>query len=94
MDAVLVVALADIAPIEDCDSSVRSLPELNPTEPLVVRLQNIGLMLHDERAAFALDGFHVHAAAMQVKRHELIAIMGRPVVALVNHHADVRMTTA
>ena len=49
-------------------------------------------MLHDERAAFPLDGFHVHAATMQIERHELIAILGRPVVALVDHHPDVGVT--
>ena len=51
-------------------------------------------MLHDERTTLSLDGFHIHAAAMQIKRHELVAILRRPVIALVDHHADVRMPAA
>ena len=91
VDAILVVTLADIAPVEDGDGAVWPLAEFDPAEPGVVRLEDVRLVLHDERAAPALDGFDVHAPAMQVQRHELVAILRRPVVALVNHHADVRM---
>ena len=49
-------------------------------------------MLHDERAALALDAFDVHASSVQVERHELITVLRRPVVALVNHHTDVRVS--
>ena len=51
-------------------------------------------MLHDQRASLPLDGFDVHASAVQVKRHELVAILRRPVIALVDHHADVGMAAA
>ena len=92
MDAVLVMTFADIAPVEDRDGAVRALAELDATEPLVVRLQDVGLMLHDERTTLSLDGFHIHAASVEIKRHELVAILRRPVIALVDHHPDVRMT--
>ena len=94
VDAILIVALADIAPIKDGDGAVWSLTKLDAAEPLVVRLQDVGLVLHDERAALALDAFDVHATSVQIERHELVAILRRPVVALVDHHADVRMPAA
>ena len=88
------MALADVAPIEDGDGAIRALAEFDAAEPRVVRLQDVRLVLHDERAALALDGFDVHAPAVQIHRHELVAILRRPVVSLVDHHADVRMTAA
>ena len=91
VDAVLVVTLADVTPIEDGDGAVGALAELDSAEPLIIRLQDVWLVLHDERAALPLDGFNVHASAMQVQRHELVAILRRPVIALIDHHADVRM---
>ena len=91
MDAVLIVALTDIAPVENRDSAVWSLPELDAAEPLVVRLQDVGLMLHDQRATLPLYALNVHASSMQIERHELVAILRRPVVALVDHHADMRV---
>ena len=94
VDTVLIVAFADVAPVEDGDGAVRALAELDPAEPLVIRLQDVRLMLHDQRAALPLDAFDVHATAVQVKRHELVTILRRPVVALVDHHADVRVTAA
>ena len=94
VDAVLVVALADVAPVEEGDGAVRALAEFDASEPRVVGLQDIRLVLHDERAALPLDAFDVHAPAMQVQRHEFVAILRGPVVALVDHHADVRVTAA
>ena len=51
-------------------------------------------MLHDQRAADPFDGFDVHTPAMHVQGHEFIAIRRRPVIALINHHADVRVAAA
>ena len=94
MDAVLIVALADVAPVEDGDGAIRPLAELDAAEPRVVRLQDVRLVLHDERAALPLDAFDVHAPSVQVERHEFVAILRRPVVALVDHHTDVRVPAA
>ena len=94
VDAVLVVALADVAPVQNRHRAVRSLAELDAAEPRVVGLQDVGLMLHDQRAANALDGFDVHAPTVEVQRHELVAIRRGPVLALVDHHADVCVPAA
>ena len=94
VDAVLIVALADIAPVEDRNSAVRPLAQLDPPEPKVVGLQDVRLVLHDQRAAFPFDGFDVHAAAMEVEGHQLVPELRRPVLAPVDHHAHVRMTAA
>ena len=51
-------------------------------------------MLHDQRAADPFDGFDVHTPAMHVQGHEFIAIRRRPVIALINHHSDVRVAAA
>ena len=51
-------------------------------------------MLHDERAALALDAFDVHASSVQVQRHELVAVLRRPIVSLVDHHTDMRVSAA
>ena len=91
VDAILVVALADVTPVEEGDGAVGTLAEFDAAEPRVVRLQDIRLVLHDERASLALDGFDVHASAVQIKRHELVAILRRPVVSLINHHTDMRV---
>ena len=92
MDAVLVMALSDIAPVEDRDRAVRSLAQLDPAKPEVIRLQDIGLVLHHQRAADALEGLHVDASTMEIERHQLITVLARPVLALVDHHPHVRMT--
>ena len=49
-------------------------------------------MLHHQRAADALEGLHVDASTMEIERHQLITVLARPVLALVDHHPHVRMT--
>ena len=51
-------------------------------------------MAADVAAAFAFEALHVGAAAMQVEREELVAERGRPLIGLVDHHADVGMSAA
>ena len=94
VDAVLVVALADVAPVEDRDGAVRALAQLDPAEPRVVGFEDVRLVLHDQRAALPLDGFDVHATTVEVEGHQLVPELRRPVLAPVNHHAHVRVTAA
>ena len=91
MNAIFLVTLTDVAPVQNRHRAVWALAELDATEPRIVRLQNIGLVLHHQGAAHSLDGFDVHAPAMHIKGHQLIAVRGRPVITLINHHPDVRV---
>ena len=51
-------------------------------------------MLTDVTGALPFEAFHVDAAAVKIQREQPTAIFVRPVVALVNHQAGVRVTAA
>ena len=76
MDAVAVVAIAGVAPIEDKNAAVGSVAQINAAEPWVGREEHIRLMAADVAAAGTLEPLDVHPAAVEIQRQELAR--GRP----------------
>src|SRR5262249_27347148 len=91
MHSAVIVAIARIAPVQDEHSPIRSVTQVHPTEPRIRRDEEVHAMFADVTAAAALEDFLIRAAAMQIEREKMVAIFGRPVVPLVNHHPDMRM---
>ena len=94
VDAGGLVALAGVAPVEDEAAAVGSGADFDTAEPWIVAEEDIGLVFADVAAAVAFQALHISAAAVHVEREELVTVSLRPLIGLVDHHADVRMTTA
>src|SRR5262245_33995734 len=92
MDAGVFVTLARIAPVEHEHAAVRTVTQLHPAEPRIGRNEEVGCVPADVAASIAFEDFLICPAAMEVQREESATTFGRPVVALVNHHANVRVT--
>ena len=94
MHAGRVVALAGVAPIRNVHAAVRPIGELQSAEPRVGREQRIHAMLAHVARAAAFEQFHIRAASVLIQREQPPAIFRRPVVAEIDHRADVRVAAA
>src|SRR5438874_375118 len=94
MHTVVIVAIARIAPVEHEHRAIRSVTDFHPAEPRIRRDEEVHAMFADVATAAALKDFLIHPAAMQVEREKMLAILSGPIVALVNHHADMRMAAS
>src|SRR5690606_30442214 len=91
---VVVVALAEIRPVGQVDSPVRSICQRDASEPRRIREQEVGGMREDVTRTVALDDFLIHPAAVGVAHEEPAAVLGWPVVSEINHAAAVRVAAA
>ncbi len=94
MDALVVVALAGIAPVEDVHAAVGSVAQVDAAEPRVLGEEDVRLVAADVSAALALEPLDVHPPAVEIQGEELAAILGRPLVGQVDHQAAVRVAAA
>src|SRR4051812_10414138 len=81
MDAGALVAFPRAAPVEHEDAAVEAVAEVDAAEPGVAREEPVGFVPADVTAPRAFEPLDVHAAAVEVEREELAAILGRPLVA-------------
>ena len=89
-----VVALAGVAPVSHIHAAVRAVGQFHAAKPVVCGAEKIWAVFAHIAGASAFEDFLVRTPAVHVQREESAAILGRPVVALVDHHADVSMPTA
>ena len=89
MDAAVFVTFAGVAPIEHEHAAVRTVTEFHAAKPGIAGNEEVGRVFADVTAAAAFEDFLIGAAAVEIQREQTAAILGGPVVALVNHHADV-----
>ena len=94
MDAIALVALTDVAPIEHDDPAVGPATDFLAAEPRIGGEEKVGRVFAHISAAAAFEDVLIGAAAVEVQGEEAAAIFGGPVIALVNHHPDVHMTAA
>ena len=82
MDAVVVVALAGIAPVEDEHAAIGAISEVDAAEPGIGREEDVGLVPPDVAAARSFEPLDVDAPAVKVEREQLAAdtapATGRP----------------
>src|SRR6478752_3763173 len=93
MDTAVIVAFACVTPIQHEYAAVRAITQFHAAKPGIARHKKIGTVFADITASVAFENFVIGAAAMQIQRKEATAILRGPVIALVNHHADMRMAT-
>src|SRR5262245_6167387 len=88
------MAFAGVAPVEHEHSTIGPITEFHASEPRIASQEKGRPVASDVAGAPAFEDFLVHAAAMHVDREKATAIFGRPVIAKINHHADMRVTAA
>ncbi len=84
VDAVALVALAGVAPVEDEDAAVGAVAQVDAAEPGVGREEDVGLVAADVAAARSLEPLDVHAPAVEVQGEELAPVSSRPLVGQVD----------
>src|SRR6185436_6441473 len=94
MHAGVLVALADVAPVEDERIAIRPGADLEAAKVRINCLEQVRLMTAHITTAQSLQPIHVRAPPVHVEREKLAAIRLWPGVALVDHHADVRVSSA
>ena len=87
------MALTSIAPVDDEGRSIRPYPDVDTSKPRVLRDEDIRFMAAEKSAPIALKPFHVGSQPMHVHRVELVAIILRPLLALVDHHPDMSVSS-
>src|SRR5437868_15336064 len=88
------MALANVRPVGDIDAAVGAVFGMHAAEPRVLREAKIGAVMGDVAAAVRLQDVTVQALTMDVEHEGIAAILGGPVVAQVDHAADVGMSAA
>src|SRR2546426_8029094 len=89
MDAGVFVTLAGVAPVEHEDAAIGTITEFHAAKPRVTGNEEVRGFFADVAATAAFEDFLVCTATVEVQREQTATILGRPVVALVNHHPDV-----
>ena len=94
MDAVVLVALAGVAPVEHEDAAVGAVAEVDAAEPGVAGEEDVGLVAADVAAPVALEPLDVDPPAVEVQGEELAAVGVGPLVGQVDHQAAVGVAAA
>src|SRR5262249_10111553 len=92
--AVVVVALAVVAPVGDVDGPLGAVGQGDAAEPGVVAGQEVGGVAADVAAAAPVQHVAVDAVAVEVTGEEAVAVEIGPVVAEVEHAAGVGVAAA
>ena len=87
-----VVIVAGVAPVGDEDAAVRTVADVDAAIPRVDHVEDVrlGRAPGQEAGPAALEGLDVGPVTEEVQQVDAVAVFGRPVVALINHHADDR----
>ena len=93
MDAGALMTLARVRPVENEDASIRTIAQVDPAKPRISREDPIGLVLADVSASFTLQPFDIHAPTVKIERKQLAAIRLRPLIAQIDHHPAMGVTT-
>ena len=94
MDAIAIVAFADVRPIAEIHTSIRAIEKVDPAEPGIVDCEQVRRMPSHIAGSLTLQDVVVHSFPMIVHRVGSVAVVGRPVVSEVDHEAAVRMPTS
>src|SRR5687768_397678 len=94
MNAVVVMALAYIGPIEYIDAPVAAEGEVDSAEVGITHLQEIGAVLAHIGRAVSLERILIDPLAVEIEREHLTAIFFRPAIALIDHQPRMGVATA
>jgi len=94
VDAGVFVALAGVGPVEEIDGAVGAGGEVDAAEEGVAGEEEVLTVFGDVAGALAFEDFLVGAFAVEVEGEEVAAVLLGPVLALVDHHADVGVAAA
>ena len=94
MNAAVFVTFARVAPVEHEHAAVGTVTDFHAAEPRISRNQKVHPVPAHVAAAVAFEDFLIGTAAVEIQSKEPAAIFGRPVVALVNHQPNMRVTAA
>ena len=94
VDAVVVVAFADIRPVEHIHAAVRCVAQFDAAEPFVRGAHDIRRVFADIAGTLAVQRFVVHAQAVEIERKDSAPVLRRPIVAEINHHAGMGVPAA
>ena len=94
VDFLVVVTLPGVGPVADIDAAIGAIGEVNAAEPGIVGEHKIAAMAAHVAGAFALEDVVVHPAAVQIAHEDGVAIEIGPVVAQIDHGADVGVAAA
>ena len=87
------MTFAGVAPVEDEHAAVGTVTEFHAAKPRVARREKVRRVPADVAGTAAFEEFLIRAPAVQIHSEQMAAVFGRPVVAEINHHPDVRVTT-
>src|SRR4051812_37152731 len=87
MNAVVLMALADVGPIGDEDAAVGSVEQFDAAEPGIRGLEPVPDAPAYIASPVPLEPFDIHALPVEIERKEAAAVLVGPVVAEVDHAA-------
>ena len=85
-----VVVVAGVGPVADEDAAIGTVADVDAAVPRIVHVEDVrlGRAPREKAGAAALERLDVRAVTEEIQQIDPIAVLGRPVVALVDHHAD------
>ena len=92
MDAVVVVALACVAPVRDVDSPVWTRNQIHTAEPRILQKTHVRTVLGRVTGSLPSQDITVNSHAVQVQGVNAVAVLLGPVVALIDHQSDMGMS--
>src|SRR5437763_449944 len=94
MRAVMIMTLAEVAPIGHVHSPIRPIRQVDASKPFVVTFEKVRRTLADVTVALALDAINVEPMSVNVAHEDAIVVLGREAVAEVDHAAGMRVSAA
>ena len=94
VDAVVVVALAGVAPVEHEDAAVGAIAQVDAAEPGVRGEVDVRLVAADVSAPAPFQPLDVEPPAVEIEGEELAAVRLGPLVGEVDHQSAVRVAAA
>ena len=94
MNSVVLMALADVRPIQSVHRAVGTRLQFDAAKPFVFGSKQIWFVRSGIAVALSNKVIAVHSPTVKVKRVSFVAKCLRPVRALINHEATVRVATA
>ncbi len=88
-----VVIIAGVRPVADEDAAVGTVGDVDGAVPRILHVEDVGLgsARREKAGAAARERFDVHPMPEQIQQIDVVAVRRRPVVALIDHHADDRV---
>src|SRR4051794_4843373 len=94
MDAVVLVALSGIAPVEDEETAIGTVGQVDAAKPGIGGERGVGFVPADVAGAFTLEPLNIHAPAVEVEGEQLAAVRLGPLVGKVDGKSAMGMPSA